>query len=123
MLAQTPVLAANTGGPVETIVDGETGWLRAPDDVPAWTAVVERALRLPDSDIRDMGRRGADRVRGMFGRDHMAARFEAIVDDIITRKLSPPIFNALLNFVGIGLVFALGLWAADMYTRAHHSKS
>ncbi|KAG6015580.1 Alpha-1,3-mannosyltransferase-like protein, partial [Claviceps citrina] len=35
MLAHVPVLAANTGGPVETIADPETGWLRDPADVDA----------------------------------------------------------------------------------------
>ncbi|KAK0740605.1 hypothetical protein B0T18DRAFT_449188 [Schizothecium vesticola] len=37
MLAGVPVLAARDGGPVETVVDGETGWLRAPGEVGEWS--------------------------------------------------------------------------------------
>lgn len=40
MLAGLPVLATNTGGPLETIYDGRTGWLRSPEKVAQWTDVM-----------------------------------------------------------------------------------
>jgi alpha-1,3/alpha-1,6-mannosyltransferase len=33
MLAGIPVLATNTGGPLETIYDGRIGWLRSPEKI------------------------------------------------------------------------------------------
>ena len=46
MLAQLPVLAAKTGGPKETVVDGETGWLRDHDVVEGWVEVMDIAREL-----------------------------------------------------------------------------
>lgn len=40
MMAGVPVLATNTGGPLETIYDGRTGWLRSPGKVEQWTDVM-----------------------------------------------------------------------------------
>lgn len=119
MLSRTPVLAANTGGPVETVLDGETGWLRRPDDVPGWTAVVGRALALDDRHVEAMGKRGEDRVKSMFGRDKMADRLEDLVDEIVELKRPPPLINAFLNFFGIVLVFALGLGTSRIFARLH----
>jgi len=31
-------------GPLETIVEGETGWLRSPDDPESWTEVINQVL-------------------------------------------------------------------------------
>lgn len=39
-----PVLASNTGGPLETLVEGETGWLRDVENVDEWAAVIRRVL-------------------------------------------------------------------------------
>jgi alpha-1,3/alpha-1,6-mannosyltransferase len=119
MLSSTPVLAANTGGPVETVLDGETGWLRSPDDVPGWTTVVTRALELSDAQTGAMGRKGQDRVKRMFGREKMADRLEATVDEIVELKRPPPLLNAILNFLGITMVFVLGLGTANLMARVH----
>lgn len=119
MLSATPVLAANTGGPVETVLDGETGWLRSPDDVSGWTTVVSRSLQLSDNQIGAMGRKGRDRVKRMFGREKMADRLEATMDEIVELKRPPPLMNAVLNFLGITLVFVLGLGTANIMARLH----
>ena len=86
MLARLPVLAANTGGPVETIRDGETGWLRDPDDVEAWSGVVKDVLGMPASEVREMGENGRQRVKDLFGRDKMAATLDDILTDIKTKS-------------------------------------
>ncbi|KAM5343172.1 hypothetical protein ACJ41O_014138 [Fusarium nematophilum] len=104
MLARTPVLAADSGGPVETIVDGETGWLRSPDDVAAWADVVRRALAMDDADVERMGSSGAARVRSLFGREQMAERFEEIVDDIVARKSPVSATRTVINAAGLLVV-------------------
>lgn len=118
MLARTPVLAANTGGPVETILDAQTGWLRDPDDVGAWSTVMQHALAMRDVDLVKMGETGERRVKELFGREKMAETLDGIVDEIVAFKRPPPILNAVLNFVGIGFFFLFGLVIADLIKRA-----
>ncbi|KAL2759780.1 glycosyltransferase family 4 protein, partial [Sodiomyces alcalophilus JCM 7366] len=79
MLSRVPVLAANTGGPRETVVDGETGWLREPGDVAQWAEVIEQVLnKTSKAELRRMGEAGAERVKTNFGRDKLAERLEEI---------------------------------------------
>ena len=119
MLARVPVLAANSGGPVETVVDGRTGWLRDPREVGGWTDVMVRVSRMKEADVGRMGRMGEERVRREFGRDKLAERLEGIVDEMVDFKRPPPVFNAVLNFIAIALVFVLGLATASAFTRLH----
>lgn len=113
MLAGAPVLAANTGGPKETVLDGATGWLREPGDVPAWTGVIDKALNEMSAEMRErMGRAGAERVRGGFDRATMARRMEGILGDLDCLGVRRPVMNAVLNFTGIGIVFWVGILTA-----------
>jgi alpha-1,3/alpha-1,6-mannosyltransferase len=83
MLAGVPVLAANTGGPLETVVDGETGWLCPPDDVEKWTSVMHKVLHeIPAKEISKMGRAGTERVKREFSDVKMAERLDGIVDSM-----------------------------------------
>ncbi|KAH8179018.1 glycosyl transferases group 1 domain-containing protein [Sarocladium implicatum] len=119
MLSSVPVLAANTGGPVETVLDGQTGWLRSPDDVTGWTSVVVRALELSEKQVAAMGSKGRERVQRMFGREKMAESLEGTVDEIVELKRPPPMMNAVLNFLGIALVFVLGLGTSKVFASLH----
>ncbi|CAK7272693.1 Alpha-1,3-mannosyltransferase-like protein [Sporothrix epigloea] len=94
MLAGLPVLACNSGGPTETVVEGITGWLRPADDVAAWTAVLRRVLPpggsevaasdvLSPSERLAMAEAGRKRVRSQFADTQMAARLDGILDEII----------------------------------------
>ncbi|EHK48855.1 glycosyltransferase family 4 protein [Trichoderma atroviride IMI 206040] len=106
MLARVPVLAANTGGPVETIQDMKTGWLRDPEDVDAWSAVMLSVLRMPDQDVRRMGADGEERVRSLFGRDNMALRLETSINEILSQKYARPSLLMPLSIV-ISLLLAV----------------
>ena len=55
----------------------------------------------------------------MFGREKMAERLESTVDEIVELKRPPPMMNAILNFLGIALVFVLGLGTANIFARLH----
>ncbi|RDA83601.1 hypothetical protein CP532_2860 [Ophiocordyceps camponoti-leonardi (nom. inval.)] len=79
MLAACPVLAADSGGPVETVRDGVTGWLRDPNDVPAWSSAMRDALSLSEARRASMGASAASHVRASFGRDVMARRLDDIL--------------------------------------------
>ena len=77
MLAGVPVLAANTGGPLETIVDGETGWLRPVDDVEQWTEVMKRVLfDYTLEHLAHIGETGLKRVKEEFSETKMAHRLD-----------------------------------------------
>ncbi|KAI0453157.1 glycosyltransferase family 4 protein [Xylaria acuta] len=84
MLSGVPVLAADTGGPVETVVQGKTGWLRSPDNVDEWTAVMDKALhQLTAQDLAEMSKAGVERVKNGFGEAEMAQRLDSIFDKIL----------------------------------------
>lgn len=108
MLAHLPVLAANTGGPVETILHSETGWLCDPADLPSWTSFIRRSLSMPLSDLETMGAIGAARVESNFGRDQMLDRFEAILSQLVgSQSDSGPFFlrpRQLLVFLLLSVV-------------------
>ncbi|KIH90779.1 alpha-1,3/alpha-1,6-mannosyltransferase [Sporothrix brasiliensis 5110] len=92
MLAGLPVLACNSGGPTETVVEGTTGWLRSADDVAAWTDVMAKVLpgtgipgALTDAQRKKMADAGRTRVRSQFADTQMAARLDGILDEIVVR--------------------------------------
>ncbi|KAK2589710.1 Alpha-1,3-mannosyltransferase-like protein [Conoideocrella luteorostrata] len=114
MLAHLPVLAANTGGPVETIADSITGWLRDPDDVKAWSDVMRRSLNMSDKEVAMMGAAGEERVKRLFGRDKMAQTLDESVDEIVDMKRSTPAFNMLLNSVIFGTFLGFSALSAAL---------
>jgi alpha-1,3/alpha-1,6-mannosyltransferase len=74
MAAARPVIAVNRGGPTETIVDGETGWL-APPTPAAFATAVARVLEDGPA-ARRMGAAGWRHVRAHFSRAAFGARIE-----------------------------------------------
>ncbi|KAH9898746.1 glycosyltransferase family 4 protein [Xylariomycetidae sp. FL2044] len=107
MLAGVPVLAADTGGPVETVVEGVTGWLRSPAEVGEWTEVMDRVLnRMGADELRHMREAGARRVKERFGEEHMAERLDGIFDEMLA---SPPRRDGMGVWVGAVLVLVLGV--------------
>lgn len=83
---------------------------------------MQHALAIRDVDIKKMGERGRERVRSLFGREKMAERLDEIVGEIVAFKRPPPVFNAVLNFVGIGIIFILGVVSADLIQRGFTRK-
>ena len=69
-----PVIGADTGGVADAIVDGQTGYLIPPDDVPALTDRLLRILGQPDLGRR-LGENGRARVLRDLNWERVAARF------------------------------------------------
>ena len=87
MAAGVPVLAADSGGPRETVVEGTdegTGWLRDPEDVDGWSEVM-RAVVEGEEGVGEMGRRGRERVRREFSRERMVDRLEEEMEGMMGR--------------------------------------
>jgi alpha-1,3/alpha-1,6-mannosyltransferase len=79
-LHATPVLATPTGGPLETIEDNLTGFLRPNEQ---WPDVLEKVLTQGVNP--EMGMRGRQRVINEFSKEAMASRFELECVDVIER--------------------------------------
>ncbi|KAK4226469.1 hypothetical protein QBC38DRAFT_419124 [Podospora fimiseda] len=75
MLRGCPVLAANNGGPTETVVEGKTGWLRDPKEIKEWMEVMEGVLR-GKLGGKEIGEEGKKRVRERFGGERMGEVLE-----------------------------------------------
>ena len=99
----TPVLASNTGGPLETVVDGETGWLRDVARPSEWTDVMRKVLlEFPITKLEEMGRRGKERVRQEFSRTTLAARLEKEIMEMQRADRRPFVdWRDILLVVGI----------------------
>ncbi|RYF35318.1 MAG: glycosyltransferase, partial [Cytophagaceae bacterium] len=115
MLAGTPVLAANEGGPTETVVSGQTGWLRDVSKVQEWTEVMRIALEDGDGELRlkEMGRWGKQRVIAEFSKDRMGERLDAAMHAMGQQAVRPPLMSvaAAVLVVGVmGALAAVGLW-------------
>ncbi|KAL9101123.1 MAG: hypothetical protein Q9163_003584 [Psora crenata] len=84
MLAGVPVLAANSGGPLETVLDSETGWLRAADKVEEWTEVIKSVLYdISEAQLKQIGGNGRKRVEQEFSNSKMARRFDEELESTV----------------------------------------
>ncbi|THW10822.1 mannosyltransferase [Aureobasidium pullulans] len=113
MLAQVPVLAANEGGPLETVVEGETGWLRDIRKPEEWAAVMSRVLSHPNpAELRNMGENGRKRVQGEFSKEQMALRLDESLDQVSDphkKPQEPPTIPSWLWMVIIVAIVAISL--------------
>jgi PEP-CTERM/exosortase A-associated glycosyltransferase len=82
MAARALVLASNVGGHRELIEDGKTGLLFPPDDVPALTASLLRALEDGDGleHVREAGRRYVNEERTW---PRVASRYLPLYDSLL----------------------------------------
>ena len=82
MLAGVPVVATDVGSVAEAVVDGSTGLLVPPEDPDALAAAIASLLRDPGL-RREMGVRARERAIELFTADAMAARYEALYDELL----------------------------------------
>lgn len=115
MLAGVPVLAANTGGPTETVVEGVTGWLRDPVETRQWTNVMDRVLnKLSKDELSAMSRAGVDRVENNFGDVQMAQRLDTLFDEIGSSRLAA---RSVIPIGVVGLLALVGVCASIGFLR------
>lgn len=77
-----PVVSTNRGGPLETLRQGETGFLLDPGDIAGFAQAVTRLLR--DKDLREkMGRAGRADVCARFSSAAMAAAYQRVIEDLL----------------------------------------
>jgi len=84
-----PVIACNSGGAPEAVVDGQTGLLVPPDDIEALTQALDRLL--VDAELRErLGRNGRQLVLDYFSRDRMIDRAETAYQRLLAHFREQP---------------------------------
>ena len=80
-----PLVAPREGGPLEIVVDGETGLLVPPRDPTALAAAIERLVADPEL-RRRMGTAGRARVDAVFDIRRHVTTMEAIFDEMLRTR-------------------------------------
>lgn len=119
MYCGLPVLARDSGGPTETVVDvacgeGVTGWLR-PGDAAVWAGVLGEMARMHEGERTRMAEAARARVAALFGMDAMARSMEgALRDAVAMGELRPASWDSwamvALMLFGFLLAYAVGPW-------------
>ena len=104
MLAGVPVLAANNGGPLETVIDGQTGWLRSVTATEEWTQIIRKVLfEMKEEQLLQMGEAGRQRVKGEFSRNKMSIGLDEEINDMIAApsqyRIGISAFYALMGII------------------------
>ena len=81
-----PVLAAAHGGPAETVLDGETGWLLAPGSLQAWAAGLTAAALTSPARRAEMGAAGMARARRLYSLDAMCDATLAVYQQVLAEQ-------------------------------------
>lgn len=83
MRCGVPVLACDSGGPTESILDNpdeRTGWLRTPD-AGVWADALLEIVTMSTKDREALGQRGKERARSLFGMEAMAKGLEVALEE------------------------------------------
>jgi alpha-1,3/alpha-1,6-mannosyltransferase len=86
MYSRTPVLAVNSGGPVETIRDGVTGFLREPTP-SAFAGALRKWIEDPKL-ATTMGEAGREHVESTFGPERFEREWQVLVEETVRRGRS-----------------------------------
>jgi glycosyltransferase involved in cell wall biosynthesis len=65
------VLASALGGPAETILHGQTGFLISPGDARAWAAALDRAMAMSAAERAAMGATARERIKADYSIERM----------------------------------------------------
>jgi len=84
MASARPIVATHVGGNPEAIVNGESGLLVPPDDLPA---LADACLHLigDEAFARQMGEAAQKRVRERFTREHMVSAYDELYRQLMER--------------------------------------
>lgn len=116
MVCGVPVLACNSGGPTESVIDKateeRTGWLREPDPI-IWSEALQEIISLSPSERTILSARAQKRAKDHFGMDAMAHGLESALEEAV--KMGEVEWMYRFGFLGLcawlGLPVLLGiLW-------------
>jgi glycosyltransferase involved in cell wall biosynthesis len=82
-----PVIATNHGGALETVIQGETGWLVPPGNILALTSAIERVLALDEDARKELAQKAVANVRAKFSKTVMCDKTLAVYDEILSENV------------------------------------
>ncbi|KAF9148177.1 Alpha-1,3-mannosyltransferase-like protein [Linnemannia schmuckeri] len=78
MYMKCPVVAVNSGGPIESVLDGKTGYLCEPEEA-VWAETLKTLLEKSDQEVKEMGQVGHVRVVGLFSLKAFVSKLNGIL--------------------------------------------
>ena len=88
MYAGAPVIACNSGGPVESIIHGETGFLCS-SDAESFAAAMREVLSKSSSERAALGKAGRQRVIERFALSKFSSELDSVIRDVYTAPTQP----------------------------------
>ena len=89
MLAMRPPIACKSGGPLETIIDGQTGFLCNNNDEQDWAKAMKKFVDDRELTLK-LGQAGKQRVINNFSRQELENVMKKVVDDVMDKKFKLP---------------------------------
>lgn len=77
------IIATNIGGSLETIIDGVTGFLVAPNDADSLAKTIDKVLEMPESKAYEMGIAGRKNIEENFSNDLMCVKNIELYNEIL----------------------------------------
>ncbi|OCH88245.1 alpha-1,3-mannosyltransferase ALG2 [Obba rivulosa] len=112
MACGLPVLACNSGGPTESVVDqpadARTGWLRPPEP-EAWAEVLLEIVDLAEGEKAALAERARRRAKEHFGMDAMAKSLETALQEAASLGTVSVTHGLLIFWAVIAVLVALVL--------------
>ncbi|KAG6375849.1 glycosyltransferase family 4 protein [Boletus reticuloceps] len=109
MVCGLPVLACDSGGPTESIVDQppeeRTGWLRTPDP-GVWADALEDICRMDASARALLAQRSKQRAESVFGMASMARELETLLVETVE---TGPVETWQIKGIAFVIAFLVGL--------------
>eukprot|EP00520_Triparma_pacifica_P011252 CAMPEP_0118640846 /NCGR_PEP_ID=MMETSP0785-20121206/4966_1 /TAXON_ID=91992 /ORGANISM="Bolidomonas pacifica, Strain CCMP 1866" /LENGTH=220 /DNA_ID=CAMNT_0006532251 /DNA_START=25 /DNA_END=687 /DNA_ORIENTATION=+ len=110
MYAGTPVIAVKSGGPLETVKDGITGFLC--DNTPEEFAAKARQLLEDEEMAEEMGRAGHKHVKEKFGLDTFKVSFKRMLEKTIEESQK----QKGTSIMGTAMIFFVAFLAILVYS-------
>ncbi len=85
MYNELPVVAVNDGGPTETVIDGETGFLREPTDED-FASALDHLLKGGPALKKKIGACGRKRVLAQFSFNSFAQKLDGFIETLLSNK-------------------------------------
>ena len=117
MVCGLPVLACDSGGPTESVVDApreeRTGWLRTPDG-EVWAEALMEIVGLSLEEREALAGRAKKRAREYFGMEAMAKGLESALKE--AAAMGPVMLNSSLVMLFYALLAVVAAFIARMFT-------
>jgi glycosyltransferase involved in cell wall biosynthesis len=80
-----PVIASRLGAPIDTIIDGVTGWLHDPGNAQDLAAKICHVLSLSDKESKKITDKAYERVTQLYSSENMCAKTVALYQNLVSK--------------------------------------